>query len=92
LFHLGDRHGPSPADSVGLAVVLGGQLVYLHALWSRRRNLRPRWAAYVLGCGAVAAVAGCIAAFAANQDGWAYALAGAAFAAQLALGLTARNG
>jgi hypothetical protein len=91
LFRLSDRHGPSPADGVGLLVVFGGCLVYLHALWARRRTLRPRWAAAALAFGAVAATVGSIAAFAADADALGFALAAAAFAAQLALSLTARN-
>ncbi len=91
LFRFSDRHGPSAADAVGLVVVFAGWLVYLHALWSRRRNLKPRWAAIALAGGAAAALVGCIAAFAADKDGWGYALGATALAAQLALCLTARG-
>jgi hypothetical protein len=89
LFRLSDRHGPGIADTVGIAIMLIGWVVYLHAVWSRWPALRPRWAAIALPIAAVVLSVGCIAAFAADQDDWAYSLASAALAAQAALCFTA---
>jgi hypothetical protein len=91
LLSLSAHHGPSPSDAVGLAFVLAGWAVYLRALWSHRRNLAPRPASAWLAAAAVAALAGCLAAVAADRDGWALGLGIAAFVSQLALGCMTRK-
>ena len=88
LFRLSDQHGPGIADAVGIAVMLIGWLIYLHAVVKRWHILTPRWAAIALPATTIALTIACIAAFSANQDPVAYSLAGMAMAAQAALCLT----
>ena len=85
LFRLSDRHGPTAADAVGLALVGAGWAVFLRALWSKRRGVEPRWAAWLLAIAAIAALCGCLAAFSVNLDGWGMALGLASLTAQLSL-------
>ena len=85
LFRLSDRHGPTLADATGLALILAGWGTFLQALWSRRRDLEQYWAAWLLAVVAIAALCGCLAAFAANLDGWGAALGFVALTAQLSL-------
>lgn len=85
LFRLSDRHGPTLADALGLALVMAGWAVFLRALWLKRRDLEPRWAAGMLGIVAIAAVYGCLAAFSANLDSWGVVLGLISLMAQLLL-------
>lgn len=91
LFRFSDRHGPSAADAIGLAIALAGWLFYLRALWVRRNALRPPWLAGAVGVVAVAALAACITAITLDQDQGALALGALSFAAQAALAFTAHR-
>lgn len=90
LFRLSERHGPSLSDGLGLLVVLGGWFFYIHALWSRRRTMPPIPALALVVLTLISA-ASCIAAFAADIDGLAIALAMMAVLAQIGLALLARR-
>lgn len=91
LFRLSARHGPSLSDGVGLLVIVGGWLLFLHALWARRGAMHPRWLAFALIAATLIAAASCIASFAADQDAWAIALAMMAVAAQIGLAVLTRR-
>ncbi len=85
LFTLNDRHGPGRADAIGLVIILGGWLYFQGTLWVKRHDMRPRWLAVALTIVSLAALFGCIAAFRADRDSWAFLSAGVAVAAQFGL-------
>ena len=87
LFRLSDRHGPSVADSAGLAFVMAGWFIYIRTLWSQRANVRSHRIAAILVAVVAAAIMGCLFATTANEDWLIVVAAAIAIAAQIGLGV-----
>jgi hypothetical protein len=87
LIRLSDRHGPTAADALGLAIAMAGWAIYLRALWLVRRRFQQVWASRLLVAITFLSTFGCVLAAAGNLDFLLIVFAIVAFAAQVGLGL-----